>query len=825
MGREAERTRLQQAYARVSAGGGAFVAVTGEPGIGKTSLIEDFLAGLAAGAEPPAIVRGRCSESLAGSEAYLPLLDAIAALLHSAAGVRFESGVKTAAPTWYAQIAALPVEAASQERMQRELAALLAEISRQRPAVVVVDDLHWADVSTVDALSYLAARFADLPVLVLTGYRPSDLALVKHPFVAIRHDLQARGLLEEIPLTFLGPADVERYLAMAFPNHAFPRGFAAAMHARTEGSPLFMADLARWVVARDARGIPSDLPQSVRGMIARKIDQVSDEDRWLLLAASVQGSELDSAVLAEVLSMDAADVEERLVALERVHVFVARDAELASPDGTLTVRYRFVHVLYQNALYDSLQPTRRVALAKAIAAALVRHHAGETAPIAGRLAVLYETARDFASSARYFFVAAQRAGALFAFREALSLAERGLDGVQTLPDGAERRQLELGLQMIRGLALRSVKGWAAPELESTFTRARALCQALGDTPELFPVLWNLTFFNMIRGDVAMVREQTATLMRLAESSGQRPYLMAVHHLAGVTAEFAGEFAESHALLEEARELHEPAEHVVYNEMFGIDPGMVARAMSARPMLALGYPDRAIARGRETIALGRAQKQPVTFVFALLVAQGVHLYRGEAAEALALGEEIIALCDEYEFPQEAEWARGFQGSALALVGRAAEGAEQLRGSLAALHALRSGLTRTMFLSLYADALRRDGRTGEGLAVVAEGFEHAGRTGEHGFLSELHRVGGELRLAQGDETAAERDFRLALEVAQQQQARSFELRAAIALARLLRASGRTPGARAALEPVYTWFTEGYDTADLTAARALLSETGAS
>jgi predicted ATPase len=823
VGRQAERARLLEIYARVAGGAGAFVAVTGEPGIGKTSLIEDFLDDLAAAGNPPAIVRGRCAESLAGSEAYLPLLDAIAGMLHSARGARFETAVKTAAPTWHAEIASLPVEAASQERMKRELAALLLEISRERPAVVVVDDLHWADVSTVDALNYLAGRFSDVPVLVLTGYRPSDMTLVKHPFVAIRNDMQARGLFEEIPLTFLEPADVERYLATAFPGHAFPRGFAAAMHARTEGSPLFMADMARWVVARGATGIPADLPQSLRGMIARKIDQVDDEDRWLLLAASVQGYEFDSAVLAEALPMDPAEVEERLVALGQVHVFVSRAGEQEFPDGTLTVRYRFVHVLYQNVLYESLQPTRRAALSRAIAASLVRHYGNETGPIAGRLAVLYETARDFASSARHFYVAAQRAVALFAFREALSLAERGVDAIRGLPQGPERLQLELGLQMIRGLALRSVRGWAEPELESTFTRARALCQALGDTPELFPVIWNLTFFHMIRGTVAVVREQTATLMRQAEQTGQRSFLMAAHHLAGVTAEFAGEFPASHALLERARELHDPAEHEAYNRAFGIDPGMVARAMSARPMWALGYPDRAIARGRETIALGRAQKQPVTFVFALLVAQGVHLYRGEAREALSLGQEIVALCDEYEFPQEAEWARGFQGSAMALVGRAAEGAEQLRASLAALLALRSGLTRTMFLSLYADALRRDGRVEEGLAVVAEGFDHAERTGEHGFLSELNRVGGELLVLKGDESGAEDALRLALDVSRQQQARSFELRAATALARLLRASGRTPGARAVLEPVYTWFTEGHDTADLTTARTLLSEEG--
>jgi predicted ATPase len=827
VGRDAQRARLHRAYVRVKQGTGAIVAVTGEPGIGKTSLIEDFVRALEAAGERPAIARGRCSESLAGAEAYLPILDALDTLLRRTDGPSLDPIVRATAPTWYAQVATPPGDEAhpapSQERMKRELGALLHEISRTEPLLLVIDDLHWADVSTVDALNYLAGRFADTRVLVLTGFRPSDMSLTNHPFNAIRSDLQAHGVFEEIPLGFLQPADIERYLAIEFPGRVFPRGFAAMIHEKTEGSPLFMADLTRWIVGHGIDHETTDLPESVRGMIARKIEQVAEPDRRLLLAASVQGGEFDSTVIAEALQLDPTVVEERLEHLERAHVFVARAGEQAFPDGALTMRYRFVHVLYQNALYAALQPARRIALAKAIVAALAAHYGREKAAIAGRLAVLYETARDFAPAAKYFYLAAERATALFGFREALSLAERGLDAIGALPDGPERLQLELGLQMIRGLALRSVKGWAAPELESTFTRARALCQQLGDPPELFPVLWNLTFFNMIRGDVALVREQTATLMRQAEQSRQAAYLMAVHHVAGVTAEFAGDFPESYRLLERARELHDPAQHEMYTKTFGIDPGMIARAMSARPLWALGYPDRAIARSRETIALGRAQRQPVTFVFALLVAQGVHLYRGEAVDARELGDEIIALCDEYEFPQEAEWARGFQGSALAVSGRAAEGAAQLEAALEALHALRSGLTRTMFLSLHADALLRAGRVDEGLAVVAKGFAHAERTGERGFLAELHRTGGELRLAGGDETGAEDAMRLALDVSRQQQARSFELRAASSLARLLHASGRTPGGRAALEPVYAWFAEGRGTADLLTARTLLSETG--
>lgn len=848
VGRDAERSQLLRAYARAKDGRSTIVAVSGEPGIGKTSLVEDFLADLGSRGERPVVARGRCSESLAGAEAYLPVLEVLDDLLHKSEGPSLAAVVKTIAPTWHLQVAttaqvtsggdsrdALP--AASQERMKREFGALLQEISRLRPVVIFIDDLHWADVSTIDILNYVAGRFSDMRVLVITGYRPSDMALAKHPFLNIRNDLQSRGVFEEIGLEFLTAEDVERYLSIQFPVNAFPADFAAAIHAKTEGSPLFMADLVRylrdtggiveengsWTVARSMPDMPRGLPESVRGMIARKIEQVDERDRRLLLAASVQGPEFDSTTVADALGMDAGEAEERLDALERVHVFVRRGDEFEFPDRTLTLKYQFVHVLYQNVLYGSLQPTRRAAISRSIASALVSRYGADTTAIAGRLAVLFETARDFAASARHFFVAAQRAVALFGFREALSLAERGLDGLRGLPEGPERHQLELGLQMIRGLALRSVKGWAAPELEATFARAGQLCQALNDPPELFPVQWNLTFFHMIRGDLEVVREQIVKLMAQAEASQQPAYLMAVHHVAGVSCEFIGDIVESNRLLERARELHDPSQHEAYNAMFGIDPGMVARAMSARPLWSLGFPDRAIERSRETIALGRSQRQPVTMVFALIVAQGVHLYRGEAAQAIALGDEIIALCREYEFPQEAEWARGFQASAMALLGRTEDAVAQLHDSLAALRALRSGLTRTMFLSLLGDALERAGRVDEGLAAIDEGFTHAELTFERGFLAELHRLRGQLLSRAGHPAAAEESLREAIRIASEKRARSFELRAATSLARLLHDSGRSDAARSILTPVYRWFTEGHDTRDLVAARTTLSEIG--
>ena len=258
-------------------------------------------------------------------------------------------------------------------------------------------------------------------------------------------------------------------------------------------------------------------------------------------------------------------------------------------------------------------------------------------------------------------------------------------------------------------------------------------------------------------------------------------------------------------------------------MFGIDPGMVARAMSSRPLWALGYPDRAMARCQETIALGRSQRQPVTFVFALIVAQGVHLYRGETAEAIALGDEIVALCREYEFPQEAEWARGFQASAMARAGahrrgRRAAARQPRRAARAPLRADADDVPLAAGRRASAGRARRRRAGGRS----TKGSRYAERTIERGFLAELHRVRGELLAAQGRRSGeAEASLRLALDVARQQQARSFELRAATSLARLLLKSGREPGARAVLEVVYRWFGEGRTTADLVAARTLLSE----
>jgi tRNA A-37 threonylcarbamoyl transferase component Bud32/tetratricopeptide (TPR) repeat protein len=848
VGREMERAEMRRIYEQVRAGRGRILTVLGEPGIGKTVLVEDFLAELGGYPERPVVIRGRCSERLAGAEAYLPILEALDHLLHRSSWSAIHSLIKNVAPTWYVQVAHAgdsqesvarvrdEAPAASQERMKRELGSLLLEASRQRPLVLFLDDLHWADVSTIDMLNYLAGRFDETRLLVIATYRPADMTLSQHPFLAIRGDLAAHGALLELPLGFLELRDVERYLTLQFPQHRFPSSLAALVLQKTDGSPLFMADVVRylrdsgtlaaqdgaWVMTRPESEAFRELPVSIRSMIDRKIDRLTEVDRRIMLAASVQGHEFDSAIVSEVLEMDPADVEDRLNALEHVHVFVKRLAEHEFPDLTLSLRYQFVHALYQNSLYGSLQPTRRTALSGRVGRALVAHYAGDHAPIAGRLGALFEAAREFGESAKYYLESARHAIGLFAFPEALSLADRGLAVLRRMPEGPERTQQELGLQMVRGLALRMTKGWANPEIEPVFARARELCQELGDPPQLFPVLWAITLFHAIRGDLRQYRRLADDLMTEAERSGDPAFLMAAHHLLGVLLEFEGDIVESSRVLDRGRELHDPAQHKVYTAMYGIDPGMVARAMSSRPLWILGCPDQAEARARETLQLARSQRQPMTLVFALLVTQGVHLFRGEAERALAIGEEVDVLCREYGLPQEREWSRSFQGAALAAVGRLDEGIDLLVDSLAVQQAIGAGLVRTAFLAILADLYRFAGRLDEGLRAVDEGFAYAERSGEGGYLAELHRAKAELLRLTGDDAAAERDFAAALEHARRQHARAFELRAATGWANLMLDSGRAEEARALLEPIHAWFTEGLNTADLVAARSLLERT---
>ncbi len=462
VGREEQQEALFEMFEAAREGHGRLVCVTGEPGMGKTTLVEDFLRNLSAGEEPCRLARGRCSERLAGTEAYLPLMEALDSLLRDSPSGHVVEAMKLLAPTWYFRIAPVTSEdsasskllddarAASQERMKRELFSFLEELSRDAPVVFFFDDLHWADASTIDFLAYLGVHSEGLCLLTVATYRPSDLLLADHPFVGVKRELQARGICKEIPLEFLSRDDISRYLDLEFSGHVFEDGLVDLVHARTEGNPLFLVNVLRylkasgalqekerWRLVKPLEEIEKDVPESIRSMIDRKIDQLGDADRRLLLAASVQGAEFHASVVAEAAGEDEVEVEERLEKLDRVHAFVRRVREEELPDGSLTLRYAFVHALYQNGLYGTLTPARRAVLSAAVANALRTRYEEDDSAIAGELGMLFEVARDFSHAADCFLQAAEGATRVHANQEAVELCRRAIANAKKLK-GEER---------------------------------------------------------------------------------------------------------------------------------------------------------------------------------------------------------------------------------------------------------------------------------------------------------------------------------------------------------------------------------------------------
>jgi tetratricopeptide (TPR) repeat protein len=391
---------------------------------------------------------------------------------------------------------------ASRERMKRELCAFLQALALERPLVVFLDDLHWADVSTIDMLSYVGARCRSMALLLIGAYRPSDLLLARHSFLEVRRELQGRGLCREIAVGLLREEDIATFVDREFPDHEFPPSFPAVVHARTEGHPLFMTDLLgdlsaravvarrdeRWVLTQSVPEIQRDLPQSTRGMIERKIARLEDTDRRLLHAAAVQGQEFDSATVARAAAMSIDEAEERLEALSGVHHLVHPVEDRELPNGTLTQRYRFAHVLYQNALFGALRRRELVRLSEAVAAALVEAYGEETGEIASSLAHLFEVARWHEEACDYFLLAAQHAAELYANQEAVLLARRALANAEKL-EGKPRLQgilaaarqlgqLHLTLsQMTDAIADFEVAERAAADLGQVESQVNAICAA------------------------------------------------------------------------------------------------------------------------------------------------------------------------------------------------------------------------------------------------------------------------------------------------------------------------------------------------------------
>jgi predicted ATPase len=805
--REVELAFLRKALRAADEGQGSFVCIAGEPGIGKTTLVEDFLAEVAAGPGRCLVARGNCSELLADSEAYLPAIDALENLLRSEPSGAAARLMRVVAPAWYSQLGpsvrggwdedAAEPRASSKGALLREFVNFLQEAARLGTIVLFFDDVHWSDHATVDLLAHVGRQCRSLRLLVIVTYRPTEILLGFHPFRRTKLQLQARGECTERRLAFLGRHDVARYLDLAYPNHAFPIELAEQIHVRTEGSPLFMAAMLEylsergvlaqvdgtWRAVRELPDFSRELPESIRGAIDRKIEQLDDEARRLLAAASVQGQEFDSAVVADALGRSGAEVEERLQTLARVHGLVRPLREQVFPEGTFSQRYRFVHALYRHALCDNLPPTRRAAIASALAAALEKHQ-GREGSVAAELACLYETGRDFPRAARQFHLAAQNAARVFAHREAIALARRGLAQVARMPASDERTELELEIQTTLGLQLQVTEGYAAPTAEEAYRRARDLCRG-SSTP--FPVLWGLWLCHKVRSELGLAQETAGELLQRARQLKQPDLALQAHQALGMTAFCRGELARALEHTEQVAALYDPNHHHTHAYLFGHDPAVISRAYGAVVLWLMGHADAAQQQSAEAIQMSRALS-PTSQAMALHFAAMVHQLRRDVRRTFEYAEACAALGGEHGL---SFWRAGgtvLSGWALAAGDQGQEGLARLRRGLSDWRATGSITYETYYLGLLAEVLAAQQQSDESQHLLDQALALSDRTGEGFWVAELYRLRGENCLLCGrmpaDVQRAEADFRQALHMARQQGAASLELRAAESLAKLAR-----------------------------------------
>jgi len=503
VGREAELHRLSSLLEEAVQGSGGLVFLTGEPGIGKTALAGEFLR--RARSNPAlTVVRGRCVEHYGPGEAYLPFLEVLQTLLEGNARKGTLDVLLKHSPSWCLQIpaAAPSLEARealqrqtvglTRERMLRELADFVTAGTSIFPVILLLEDMHWADPSSVDALRVLAARSARLHLLILATYRASDVERTAHALRACRRDLEGERYVHGLDLGPLRLEDVASYLNLRFVSHAFPPELARLVHERTEGVPLFMSNFVDFLCARgqlgraDPRGPwilrdtsaegSGDVPETLKAVIRRRAEALPAPDRTALECASVLGRDFLSTVLAAVADQDEADLQERLRRLGREYRLVEERGEEELPDGSSAIRYRFTHSLYQDFFYRDLVPKRRELLHRKTGDTLLRHY-GEDAPrIAAALALHFEKGHDFASAVTYAMHAGDNAARLYAYPEAVAHYDHALALAAKGP--ADRGHTAPLLHQKRGTV--ELASGRFDEAVADFTVMRTQAQAVGD---------------------------------------------------------------------------------------------------------------------------------------------------------------------------------------------------------------------------------------------------------------------------------------------------------------------------------------------------------
>jgi len=839
VGRVRELEQLREARSRAHAGRGQIVGVVGEPGVGKSRLFHEFK--LLAPRE--ALVLETFSVSHGKAYPYLPLIDLLKNYCQIGAEdderrrrekltgklLTLDRALEDSLPYLFhllgvAEPSSTLAQMSPQIRRQRSFEAikrLLVRESMAQPLELIVEDLQWLDSETEAFLGFLGESVASARILLLVNYRPE-----------YRHNWSHKSYYTQVRLDPLGEAEARELLRDLLGTGLAP--LERLILAQTEGNPFFIEEVVQTLIEegmlRGERGqyrleqIPTALhiPTTVQGVLAARIDRLEPAEKALLQTLAVIGKAFTWSLVARVVEQPEDQLKSLLARLQAGEFIYEQPA---FPE----VEYSFKHALTQEVSYGSLLIERRRALHERTGQAIEALYGAQIEAHCSELAHHFSRSGNAAKAVEYLLCAGRQAVQRSADAEAVTHLTQALGLLETLPDAPERAKQELALQITLGPAWMATKGFAAPEVEATYTRALMLSRQLGETIELFPALLGLRTFYIVRGELRTARELGEQLLALARKAQDPALLVQAHGALGINLFMLGELEPARAHLEQALALYDPRQQRSPAFFQGLEPGVLGLAFVAMDLWLLGYPDQALARSQAALALAQTLSHPAASADALILAAELHLYRREAQPTRELAEATAALATEHGLPFWLTYGIIFSGWALAVQGRAAEGIERMQQGLAAYRATGSEIYLTRFLALLAEAYARAGQAEPGLQTLEEALAVAERTQERVYEAELYRLKGELTLLQpsrGGEEAGGRDeavacFLQAIAIARRQGARSLELRAVMALSRLWRQQGKAGDARQMLAETYGWFTEGFDTADLREAKVLLAE----
>ncbi|MEJ8839583.1 AAA family ATPase [Ramlibacter sp. AN1133] len=824
--RDAALAVLRARLAQAGQGRCQLVLLAGEPGIGKSTLVNHFLHEQAQ--VPQAL--GQCVEQYGTGEPYLPILEALNALCRPQEGAALRALMRQVAPTWLVQLPWYLTDAdrlqlqrevagATQQRMLRELGELLDRHTAGTPLILLLEDLHWSDEATVQAIGYLARRRGTACLLLLGTLRPAEVIAADHPLQGLRQELKLHGACEEIELESFSEAEVAAWLARRLPGQSMPDTFVRRLHGHTEGLPLFLANVVDTLQAEgrlaQAEDAPLTVPRNIAGVLERQFARLSPElQRWLG-AASVAGMEFPDLTLAEVLEVDGEALRAAFDGLVRQQRWLRSAGWMNLADGRLAARFAFSHALHRHVLYQALGEAQRVAWHRRFGAVLERALAPGHAGLAGELAMHFERGQDPARAIHYLQRGAAAALSRFAPGETVQSARHGLALLARLQEQDTREQ-ELELRVLEGVALAQQTVFSSPEVGAVFDRAQQLCDELPPRPAHARALHGLWWVTFGRGELQRARALAERILELGRSAGDPSLLVAGGGALGMTLAHIGDFAAARRALEGALAAYAAAGPELTMELFVQDPGV--EAMGYLGLLAwwTGCPSRARAYFAQAEAAALRCKHPPTLAVALHMASILNAVAREYDQVLEKTRRIHRLVEGHWLTGGTSIHGWLQGRALVATGAVEEGLAQMRQ--AAEHCRASGLRVgfTGFHHMYADACRSVGRNDEAWASLEQGIALAHASGELCVLGPLHRSRAELLLARGDAAAAQADLLQAIALAREREALQHELEARLLwcmLPQVKRARART-----ALQEVLARYGDG-DSLAVRAARQWL------